>query len=227
MLSSNIAISKAQASTLNGLRNDFLFSVRFRGFLSFQHSSQNNFPYTINVAISTNNPIGEFAVVYISNVVQTMPTSIIVTTAVSRPVLLEVIYTHSSGVSRDIDWKFVFTYATGGAAANFVFLPSPIVSNFGDTSGLYSVYAEAVYSTPSTLSVALGETETSREWMTCMANLTSVEILNVNKFLFFDDKKRAAASLLLQKYVIRKSFSLQVGDSFQIARTVEVYFLEL
>ena len=74
---------------------------------------------------------------------------------------------------------------------------------------------------------ALGETETSREWMTCMANLTSVEILNVNKFLFFDDKKRAAASLLLQKYVIRKSFSLQVGDSFQIARTVEVYFLEL
>jgi hypothetical protein len=73
-----------------------------------------------------------------------------------------VTYTHSSGVARNIDWKFEFTYASGEGAARFIFLPSPIASPVGDISGLYSVHAEADFAIPSTLSVALAETETSK-----------------------------------------------------------------
>jgi len=67
-----------------------------------------------------------------------MPITLVVASAVSRPVLLEVTYMHSSGVSRDINWKFEFVYASGGGVAQFNFLTSPIISNFGDISGLYS-----------------------------------------------------------------------------------------
>jgi hypothetical protein len=171
---SNIAISKAQASTLSNLKNDFFFSVRFRGFLSFQHSSQNIFPFVVNVGISTSSAIGEFFIVLINQVQSTIPTTINVTSASFRPVLFEVTYRHSSGVSRDIDWKFVFTYAIGGAAAEFTFLPSPIISGSGDISGLYSVYAETLFSTPSTVSVALGESETSSFRICFYVNATLV-----------------------------------------------------
>ena len=69
---------------------------------------------------------------------------------------------------------------------------------------------------------SLGANEASMDWSRCLNELTSEETSNVQKFLFFDDKKRAAASLLLQKYVIRKTFAIRVNDCFRIARTVEV-----
>jgi hypothetical protein len=172
ILCCNVAVSKAHSSILSNLQNDFFFSARFRGFLSLQHSSQRTFPYTVNVAISTSSAGDQFTIL-INNQVQTMPTIVVVESAVFKPVLLEAIYMHNSGVSRDIDWRLVFTYANG-SAAQFSFMPSPIISNFGDTSALYSVYAEATHALATTLSVALGETETSSFRVCYFINATAL-----------------------------------------------------
>jgi hypothetical protein len=175
ILCCNFAISKASASTLSSLRNDFFFSVRFRGFLSFHDSSQSSYPYSVIIAIvSSPSSTGEVVTVLVNNQVQTMPYTIVVSSATLRPTLIEATYMQTSGAARDIDWKLAFTYFTGGAAAKFVFLPSPIVSDFGDISGVYSAYAEPLYSLPSTVSVAVGETETSNFRVCFYVNSTAL-----------------------------------------------------
>jgi len=175
ILCCNFAISKAEASTLSNLKNDFLFSVRFRGFLSFQDSSQNSYPYTVNVSTSTTDSSGEAVTILLNNQAMSPPFTITVSSATFRPVLMEATYMQTSGgVGRNINWKLAFTYTSNSQAAKFVFLPSPIVSDVGDISGLYSAYVEAVYSLPSTVSVAVGETETSNFRVCFYINATAL-----------------------------------------------------
>jgi 4'-phosphopantetheinyl transferase len=59
------------------------------------------------------------------------------------------------------------------------------------------------------------------QWLFLLSTLTSDESDKVQRFHYFDDKKRAILSLLLQKAVIRKFCNLKDNQSFEIQRTVE------
>jgi hypothetical protein len=71
--------------------------------------------------------------------------------------------------------------------------------------------------------INLSELDSSSVWEFVLTQLSPIERDKVNYFVFLDDRKRAALSILLQRAMLRRYLEIDSDDRFDLRRTSQVF----
>ena len=81
---------------------------------------------------------------------------------------------------------------------------------------------DALPQNPRLWAINLSELESTSAWEFILTRLSPAEVDKVNYFVFPDDRKRAALSILLQRAMLRRYLEIDSDIGYELRRTSQV-----